>query len=298
MTIYMGLNGAQLGTLRRTIAKELTDLEFELFMEACRSYKLDPFRKQIIPAVYNKHDDKKRQMTLITTRDGLRVIASRQGNYRPQSEPAVFTYHPADWQHPGDGAPPNPLKIESCTVKLWRKDDGEWFPIIGQVFWDEYAPRGHGWSRSQWPQMPRVMIQKCAEAAALRAGWPDAFAGLYVAEELEGDAQPAQTATEALQIAQTEKRKEMVGRGILFDLDGTRLEKIEAGKVFDAVVDRMSSDWSDQDVLRFAQRNELALRDFWSEAPSDALELKKIMEPRIKAAIQSAEAKLAAKQAT
>lgn len=283
-----GLSPQQLQTLKRTIAKDLNDLEFDLFMEACRSYKLDPFRRQIIPAVYHKNDEARRSMTLITTRDGLRVIASRQGNYRPASEPAEFTYLPPDWQHPGEGLPPNPLKIESCMVRLWRKDGGEWFPVVGQVFWDEYAPRGGAWSRSQWPTMPRVMIQKCAEAAALRAGWPDAFAGLYVAEEMASAEAANLSASQMLAKADEDRRQMLVGRGILFDIDGTKLAKIEVGKVFDRVSEAISQ-MTDAEVLHFRERNEAALREFWAAAPSDALALKKLIEPRADAAIRGEE---------
>lgn len=280
-----GLSPSQLQTLKQTIAKDLNDLEFSLFMEACRSYKLDPFRRQIIPAIYRKNDPSKRSMTLITTRDGLRVIASRQGNYRPASEPAEFVYHPADWTHPGEGLPPNPLKIESCTVRLWRKDGDEWFPVVGQAFWDEYAPRGGGWSTSQWPQMPRVMIQKCAEAAALRAGWPDAFAGLYVAEEMASAEASDLSASQMLQEAEAQRRQSLIGRGILFDIDGTKLSKIEVGKVFDRIAEAIQT-MSDEQVLHFRERNEAALREFWAAAPNDALELKKLIEPRAEAALK------------
>lgn len=280
-----GLSAQQLQTLKRTIAKDLTDIEFDLFMEACRSYQLDPFRRQIIPSIYNKDNRDKRSMTLITTRDGLRVIASRCGDYRPASEPAEFEFHADDWTHPGEGAPPNPQKIVSCTVRLWKKDmaSGDWFPVVGQAFWDEYAPAGNAWKYSQWPKMPRVMIQKCAEAAALRAGWPDAFAGLYVAEELHhgDDDLPA---SQRLAQAEQERRQAMVGRGILFDVDGTKLEKIAVGQIFDRVSEAMR-DMSDNDVLRFRERNGEGLREYWAAAPGDALELKKIMDPRCEAAI-------------
>lgn len=283
-----GLSGPQLATLKRTIAKDLTDIEFDLFMEACRSYSLDPFRKQIIPAIYNANDANKRNMTLITTRDGLRVIASRQGNYRPASEPPVFEYKPIGWEHPGEGLPPNPLKIESVTVTLYKKDADEWFPIIGRVYWDEYAPAGRAWQYSQWPKMPRVMIAKCAEAAALRAGWPDAFAGLYVAEEMVHGVDAAdESASQALHRQEEEQRRARIGRGILFDLDGTKLEKIPTGEVVDRV-NEMLRQWSDDEVLHFRQRNELGLQEFWAAAPGDALELKKLIEPRCDAALTAA----------
>lgn len=280
-----GLSPQQLQTLKRTIAKDLNDLEFDLFMEACRSYKLDPFRRQIIPAIYHKNDPAKRSMTLITTRDGLRVVASRQGNYRPASDPPEFEFHGSDWQHPGEGLPPNPLKIISCTVRLWRKDGDEWFPVVGQAYWDEYAPRGGAWSRSQWPQMPRVMIQKCAEAAALRAGWPDAFAGLYVSEELASAASADLTASQIVEQAEAERREALAGRGILFDLDGTKLAKIEVGQVFDRISEALR-EMNDEQVLHFRERNELSLREFWAVSPGDALELKKLIEPRVAQALK------------
>ena len=278
----MNLTPNQLQTLKRTIAKDLNDVEFDLFMEACRSYALDPFRKQIIPAVYNKTNADKRRMTLITTRDGLRVIASRQGDYRPASAPPEYAFKPEGWTH--DGGPPNPLKIESVTVTLFKKDAAEWWPVVGQVFWDEYAPTGNGWSNSQWPKMPRVMIAKCAEAAALRAGWPDAFAGLYVAEELATAGQEEFSASELLAKADEERRQKLIGRGIMFDVDGTKLQKIEVGQIYDRISDALR-DMTDEEVLHFRQRNEEGLREFWAAAPNDALELKKAIEPRADAAL-------------
>ncbi len=39
---------------------------------------------------------------------------------------------------------------------------------------------------AKWARSPRQMIEKCAEAAALRRGWPDVFGNEYAAEEMEG----------------------------------------------------------------------------------------------------------------
>ncbi len=275
------LTPKQLATLKRTVAKKLNDVEFDLFMEACRSYQLDPFRRQIIPVIDNENDRDKRRMTFIVTRDGLRVVASRQGDYRPASEPAEFLMKPDSWTQPRE-APPNPLKIEACTVRLWKKDmgSGDWFPVIGQVYWDEYAPRGEGWAKSQWAHMPRVMIQKCAEAAALRAGWPDAFAGLYVAEEMASASARDMTASEAVAQAEMERRGRMVGQGIIFNFKDGPAELVSAGKVFDRVC-RALGDMTDEEVAAFRAQNEIALNQYWATAPSEALELKRIIEARI-----------------
>jgi len=85
-------NGSQLITIRRTVAKDTNDTEFDLFMNAARSYGLDPFRKQISAIVFNKDKPDKRQMAIIVGRDGLRSIAQRCGDYRPASEPPKFEY--------------------------------------------------------------------------------------------------------------------------------------------------------------------------------------------------------------
>ena len=46
--------GAQLMTIKRTVASDTNDMEFDLFMEAARSYGLDPFRRQISAIVFSK----------------------------------------------------------------------------------------------------------------------------------------------------------------------------------------------------------------------------------------------------
>ena len=93
------------------------------FPEACRSHGLDPFRKQIHAVVYSKDNPDKRKMTIIVSRDGLRVLAHRCRDYRPASEPAQVSYDK------GAVGPTNPKGIVSATVKLWKQDNrGEWFP--------------------------------------------------------------------------------------------------------------------------------------------------------------------------
>ena len=85
------LSGQQLQLIRRTIANDCNDAEFDLFMAAARAAGLDPFRKQISPLVFNKQKPDKRRMSIITTIDGLRVIAARSGRYRPDEAPLAGT---------------------------------------------------------------------------------------------------------------------------------------------------------------------------------------------------------------
>lgn len=281
---------AQLRTIKDTVARDTNAQEFDLFMEACRSYGLDPFRRQIHAIVYNKDKPEKRKMTIIVARDGLRAIAQRCRDYRPASEPAQLVYDPA---LKGDT---NPKGIVSATVKLWKQDNrGEWFPVIGEAYWDEFAPVTDEWAwddasnkrrptgkktiEGNWSKMPIVMITKCAESQALRAGWPDMFGNLYSEEEMERLAVQT-TASEAIEeLDRQERIKRVGGPGLMmvFD-DSARLEKVPMGQVHDRVMEFLR-DASPRDAYNFRLRNTEALKEFWAHEKAAALAIKQELEP-------------------
>lgn len=285
---------SQLQIIKTTVARDTNSSEFDLFMEACKSYGLDPFRKQIHAVVYNKDREDRRKMTIIVSRDGLRVLASRSGDYRPASEPAVIVYDD------GLRGPTNPKGIFSATVKLWKQDKrGEWFPVIGEAHWDEFAPLSDEWGEDpetgkrrptgkktldasgNWAKMPLVMITKCAESQALRAGWPETFGSLYSEEEMERLETQA-TASQAMEeFARAEREKRTGGAGLLMVFsDNGPLEKVSLGSVADRCIGFIEQN-EPLEVWKFRTRNEHALRDFWAHMPGDALELKKKFEAKL-----------------
>lgn len=283
----------QLQVIKSTVAKDTNHTEFDLFMEACKAYGLDPFRKQIHAVVYSKDNADKRKMTIIVSRDGLRVLASRSGDYRPASEPAQIVYDEAL------KGPTNPKGIVSATVRLWKQDKrGDWFPVIGEAYWDEFAPITDEWAYSEearsrrptgkktldasgnWAKMPLVMITKCAESQALRAGWPETFGGVYSEEEM--DRVSAQdTASAALERYEQEERMRRAGNGILMVFDGTtgKLEQVPIGNIADRCLEFIR-DADPVEVHAFRIRNEQSLRQFWAHSPADALAVKKAMEAK------------------
>lgn len=283
----------QLAIIKSTVAKDATPEEFNLFLQACSAYGLDPFRKQIFLIIYNKDKPDKRKHAIIPSRDGFRVMAHRCGDYRPASAPAQIVY---DETLKG---PTNPKGIVSATVTLWKQDKkGEWFAVSGEAYWDEFAPVTDQWAENpetrrreptgkktldasgNWAKMPIVMITKCAESQALRAGWPETFGNLYSEEEMDRVAADA-TASEAIEAhARAEREARTGGRGLLMVFDESMvLQKVPMGSVADRVAAFI--DESDPlEVHKFRLRNEDPLREFWTFNPTDALELKKKFEAK------------------
>jgi phage recombination protein Bet len=298
----------QISLVKQTVAKDCDDGEFSLFMEAARSYGLDPFRKQIIPLVFSKGNAEKRRMSIVVSRDGLRVIAQRCKNYRPASEPAKVIY---DESLVG---PTNPKGIVSAQVTLWQQDNrGEWFPVVGEAYWDEFAPiknaaeeyewvdTGEVWADTgkpkkkkkaigavtpkldtdgNWGKMPVVMICKCAEAQALRAGWPDQFSGVYVEEEMDRAKTIDLTASEIVAHEAEERRMQQIGASNSITVtwgDNWALENVPIGEFADRAIEFLRTS-TPASAGRWADANRVGLQSFWAKSPSDALELKKVIE--------------------
>lgn len=287
--------GSQLATIKRTVASDTNDIEFDLFIQAARSYGLDPFRRQISAIVFSKDNPQKRKMSIIVNRDGLRSIAQRCGDYRPASAPAEFDTDASL------KSPTNPHGIVRCGVTLHKRDSrGEWFPVYGEAYWDEFAPVKDEWAfdqekgkraptgnqtvDGQWAKMPRLMIQKCAEAQALRAGWPDSFGGIYAEEEMDQAVAREMrdvTPSEALQEEAKHRRENALGKkGVLMVMDDTvTLERVPMGEVADRCLEFIDRN-EPEAVHAWSIRNREPLREFWAEAPNDALEVKKAIEKK------------------
>jgi len=303
------LSDRQIATLKNTIAKKCDSSEFNLFVEYCKNIGLDPIRKQVIPIVFSANDASKRQLTIVVTIDGLRAIAERVQNYRPDEDEPRYSYD-KDIKSPS-----NPLGIEKCTVRVWKQDrKGEWYPVNGTAYWDEFAPTkkeaegGYDWEDTDqtwpdgrpkkrkvprgkevevldrstlWPKMPRIMIAKCAEAQALRKGWPDQFSGVHTDAEFDHVRSDDVTATEIAEQYAEDQRLKMIGGErqitLLLDTD-IGLERVPSGQVADRYLAR-AKECEDLNALQnLRATNKESLQEFWAYAPTDALGLKKELE--------------------
>ena len=284
-----GLPPHQIALIRRTIASDCNEAEFDLFMAAARSAGLDPFRKQISPLVFNKNKPDKRRMSIITTIDGLRVIAARSGRYRPDEDEPDFTYDQAE---KGDT---NPLGLIKAKVRVYIDDK----PVTGVAYWSEFAPISEQWGEDpatgrrkptgkmtldtggNWGRMPRVMLAKCAEAQALRKAFPEDMSGLYEGAELDQARVVDVLPSEAVAIEERDQRLARTGgaNAIAFQMfPNAPLEQIPLGQVYDRIAERVSEIEDRQMLAWFTDTNSVSLKDFWARSPGDALEAKKLLE--------------------
>jgi phage recombination protein Bet len=267
----------QLALIKRTVAKDCNDDEFNQFIHICKTVRLDPLRRQIYAFVFNKDNPKYRQMTVVTAIGGYRAIAERTASYRPDDRAPRYEMGEKD-------AKTNPLGILRCEVTVYKRAHGEWFPVVGEAFWDEYVPVRDGVidpKKTGWVKMPRIMIAKCAEANALRKAWPDDLEGLY--EESEIDRRMVDiTPSEAVDEAEAERKLALMGGKdaltVMWD-DAGKLERVPLGQFADRTLK-----WAGQNEITSTEvriwwmRNEPARAEFKAKHGSDYLELQKQIE--------------------
>ncbi|MCM2464885.1 recombinase RecT [Methanoculleus oceani] len=145
--------------LLETVAKGCSPEQFMLMLELAKRYRLDPFARQIwaTPA------------GIFVGRDGFLALAHASGNF----DGMETTFEEQDG------------KLFSATCTVYHKKMQH--PIRVTVRFDEFnRPNSDAWRR-----MPYVMLQKCAEAHALRRAF--CVTGLYDEAEFptEGPARGA-----------------------------------------------------------------------------------------------------------
>jgi phage recombination protein Bet len=153
--------------VKNTIAKGATDEELKLYFYDCERRNVHPLDKLIH---FTKRGGK---YTPITSIDFMRSRAQETGECAG-SDDAIF----------GDG--PNGLE---ASVTVYRVVQGIRCPFTATARWAEYYPGDQ--QGMMWKKMPHTMLGKCAEALALRKGFPQQLAGLYSREEMDqAGAQP------------------------------------------------------------------------------------------------------------
>lgn len=149
----------------------------------CRARKLDPFKRVVhIVPIWNR--DLKRLVDTIWPGIGeLRTTAFRTSEYagRDRTE-----FGPDITRKVGSVEMTFP---EWAQVTVYRIIKGQRVGFAGpQVYWLETyatAKRDDDSPNDMWKDRPRGQIDKCAEAAALRAAFPEEIGGEYIPEEVQ-----------------------------------------------------------------------------------------------------------------
>lgn len=158
----------QMDLIRKTVAKDATPDELKLYLYDCARQGVHPLDKLIH---FTKRSGK---YTPVTSIDFMRIQAANTGECLGISDP-VFV-----------AGPKSPEEF-AATVTVKRIVQGQVAEFTATARWSEYKPD----QAFMWQKMPHTMLGKCAEALALRKGFPKQLAGLYAREEMDQAEAPA-----------------------------------------------------------------------------------------------------------
>lgn len=185
----------QIAALKAMGIKNASNEELLVFLHYCAKTRLDPFSKQIYMLERrNKNKDTGQweyTQTIQTGIDGYRVVAQRAA----KREGVHIEYEDTVWYDDKEGkhevwlSVDQPAAARVTVVKILP--DGTRLRYPGMARFSSYAAYGRNnktgetWLQGQWGVMGDHMIEKCAEAFALRRAFPNDLGGVYAEEEMQ-----------------------------------------------------------------------------------------------------------------
>lgn len=164
ITVAPSVTAEQLDLVKKTVAQGATADELKLYLYDCARQGVHPLDRLVH---FTKRAGK---YTPITSIDFMRIRAAETGEYAGSDDAEFYA------------KPDTPDVPERATVTVWRLVQGTRCPFAATARWAEYKPDANDF---MWKKMPHTMLAKCAEALALRKGFPKQLAGLYAREEMD-----------------------------------------------------------------------------------------------------------------
>lgn len=174
--------------VRNTVAAGATDVELDYFLAYTTSKGFDPFSKEvwfIKTKGYVKKNGQKVEpkVQIMTGIDGF----FRKANENPNYDGCEHNYGPlievpvSAKDAPDVKAIFAPEWVESVVHRKDRK-----LPERRVAYWREFAQElvSYYGNLTLWAQKPTVMLEKCADALALRKAFPQELGDLKVPEEM------------------------------------------------------------------------------------------------------------------
>lgn len=167
--------------------REASNADLAVFMHYCQKTGLDPFSRQIylIKRREKVGDQWVDKWTIQVGIDGFRVVRDRVA----ERLGVTVEYEDTIWFDRNGGEHKIWLLDEppaGCKVTVLK--DGRPFPAV--LRFGSYAARKNGELTGQWKNQPDHMIEKCAEAFALRRAFPNDLSGVYLEDEMPRQDEP------------------------------------------------------------------------------------------------------------
>lgn len=188
-----GIDPATWNVLRRSIYPDATPEMIALAVDYCRARNLDIIKKPI--HIVPTYDGRKKRMveTIWLGIGEYRTTAARTGLYAGKDDPVYGPDVTATFAGKVTVTYP-----EWCRVTVYRLAGGQRCPYTETVYWREAAAmksddRGARYPNSMWQKRARGQLAKCAEAAALRAAFPEELGSIPTSAEMAGQSPGGET---------------------------------------------------------------------------------------------------------
>lgn len=158
-------------------SEAVTDQEIMMFMSLCKFQKLNPWLKEAYCIKYGTSP-----ATVVIGKEAFMKRAESQEDYDGFEAGIIIASEDGYVYRKGAFYDRQSETVVGGWAEVYRKTRK--IPYRIEVSFDEYAGRTKdGKLNSQWATKPATMIRKVALVQALREAFPQAFAGLYSAEE-------------------------------------------------------------------------------------------------------------------